>query len=147
MLRGPVTDERWARKLGLENTGHARPQPTPHGPCASNLVVSPGRESLDQLVSGVRRGLLVSQLHYTNMIEPRELTLTGMTRNGTFLIENGEIAGSVKNLRFTETLVNALSRVSGISREREVVGALFDGEMVTPAMRIDGFCFTASTDF
>ncbi len=147
LLTGPVTDAAYARKLGVPCTGHAQPQPSEAGPAPENLVVGAGGASLEELVAGVDRGLLVTQFHYTNMIEPRELTLTGMTRNGTYLIENGEIAGAVKNLRFTETLVNALSRVSGVSREREVAGALFDGEVVAPALRIDGFRFTSTTDF
>ncbi|MCZ6598564.1 MAG: TldD/PmbA family protein [Planctomycetota bacterium] len=147
VLTGPVTDRAYARKLGLECTGHAQPQPDAHGPLATNLVVAAGDQSIEELIAGVDRGLLVTQFHYTNMIEPRDLTLTGMTRNGTFLIENGEVKGAVKNLRFTETLVKALSSVSGVGREREIAGALFDGEIVAPALRIDGFRFTSTTDF
>jgi len=146
-LTGPVTDSRWAQELGTENTGHALPQPSDEGPEAQNLYVSPGNESLEQLIGGVERGLLISQFHYTNMIEPKDLTLTGMTRNGTFLIENGVVTGSVRNLRFTETLVNTLSRITGLGRDLEVAGALFDGEIVCPAMRVDRFRFTSTTDF
>ena len=147
VLKGPVTDPVYARKLGLPCTGHARPQPSSGGPAAQNLVVSPGRASSAELLAGVERGLLITQFHYTNVIDPRELVLTGMTRNGTFLIENGEVTRAVKNLRFTESLVRALSRVTGIGAQREVAGALFDGEIVAPALRIDGFRFTSSTDF
>lgn len=147
VLRGPVTDERWARKLGVANTGHAVPQPSADGPSARNLVVAAGHESQEQLVAGVRRGLLVSQFHYTNMIEPRELTLTGVTRNGTFLIEDGRVTHPVKNLRFTHSLVEALRHVTGVGNRPEVAGALFDGEVVTPALRIDGFRFTSATGF
>ena len=146
-LRGPVTDERWSRKLGVENTGHARPQPSPDGPAANNLVVAPGRDSVEALVAGVQRGLLVSQLHYTNLIEPRELVLTGTTRNGTFLIENGRIARPVQNLRFTQSLVQALRGVSGVGNALEVAGALFEGEVVCPALRLERFRFTSTTEF
>ena len=146
-LSGPVTDARWAKKLDVANTGHGRPQPSAAGPAPSNLTVDAGDASLEELIGGVERGLLVSQFHYTNMIEPLDLTLTGMTRNGTYWIEDGRISHAVKNLRFTETLVNALSRVTGIGSEREVAGALFDGEVVCPALRIDRFRFTSTTDF
>ena len=95
----------------------------------------------------VERGLLISQFHYTNMIEPKDLTLTGMTRNGTFLIENGEVTGAVRNLRFTETLVNALSRTTALGRDLEVAGALFAGEIVCPPMRSERFRFTSTTEF
>lgn len=144
---GPVTDARWARKLDMPNTGHGVPQPSMRGPIATNLVVQPGAESLEDLIRGVDRGLLVSQFHYTNMIEPRDLTLTGMTRNGTYWIENGEVRQAVRNLRFTETLVNALARVTGVGRDARVAGALFDGEVIAPALRIDRFRFTSTTEF
>jgi predicted Zn-dependent protease len=106
-----------------------------------------GDQSIEELIAGVDRGLLITQLHYTNMIDPRDLLLTGMTRNGTFLIEDGKIVRAVKNLRFTESLVNAMASVSGVGNELEVAGALFDGEIVCPALRIENFRFTSSTDF
>jgi len=147
VLTGPVTDAHWAHKLGCANTGHALPKPNTEGPKPGNLVVLPGDAGLEELIAGVERGLLITQFHYTNLIDPRDLLLTGMTRNGTFLIEKGELAGGVKNLRFTESLVNAFSNLSGVGREQEVAGALFDGEVVCPALRVEGFRFTSTTDF
>jgi len=147
VLGDPVTDRLWAAKQGVPNTGHAYPQPNTYGPKPGNLVLAAGDQSMEELVGGVERGLLVTQLHYTNMIDPRDLLLTGMTRNGTFLIEDGEITKPVKNLRFTESLVNAMASVSGVGKEREVAGALFDGEIICPALRIENFRFTSSTDF
>lgn len=147
VLGGPVTDESWARKLGVPNTGHALPLPNSHGPSAENPVLLPGDQSLEQLIAGVERGLLISQFHYTNLIDPTELTLTGMTRNGTFRIEDGKLGAPVKNLRFTQSLVEALERVTGIGSELEVAGALFDGTVVCPALRVDGFRFTSTADF
>ncbi len=146
-ILGPVTDAAWAKKLGRENTGHAQPMPNTSGPKAFNLVVQPGDSSLEDLLAGVENGLLVTQFHYTNLIDPKDLLLTGMTRNGTFLIRDGEVVEAVKNLRFTESLVNAFKNLSGIGRDRSVAGALFDGEVVTPAMRIEDFRFTSTTDF
>ena len=146
-LGGPVTDLNTATKLGVPCTGHSLPQPNTHGPMARNLVLAGGGASREELLSGVERGLLVTQFHYTNVIEPRELTLTGMTRNGTFLVENGEVTRAVKNLRFTQSLVGALQNVSAVGDAQEVAGALFDGEIVTPALRVDGFRFTSATDF
>jgi len=146
-LSGPVTDARWAKKLGARNTGHGQSQPSAAGPSPGNLYLHPGTASIDELVAGVERGLLVTQFHYTNMIEPLDMTLTGMTRNGTFLIENGKVTHAVRNLRFTHSLIAALQGVTGIGNELEVAGALFDGEIVCPALRIDGFRFTSTTDF
>jgi predicted Zn-dependent protease len=147
LLHGPVTDRLWASRTGAESTGHANPQPSEHGPEAKNLVVARGEQSLDELVAGVERGLLVTQFHYTNVIEPRDMVLTGMTRNGTFLIEDGRVVGAVRNLRFTQSLVEALANVTGVGSDAEVAGALFDGEIVSPPLRIDGFRFTSTTDF
>ena len=147
---GPVTDRRFAAKLSGDpeaSTGHAEPQPSSSGPSAKCLSIDPGKQSLDELIGGVERGLLVSQFHYTNVIDPREMKLTGMTRNGLFLIENGKLAGPLKNLRFTESLLGALGRVTGIGSELDISGALFDGEVIAPPLRIDGFRFTSATDF
>ncbi|MAE27971.1 MAG: hypothetical protein CMJ87_03145 [Planctomycetes bacterium] len=147
VLREPVTDALWAARLGRENTGHGIGQPDPHGPLPQNLILACGQASRADLLAGVKRGLLVTQFHYTNMIEPRDLTLTGMTRNGTFLIEDGEVCGPVKNLRFTDSLVRILANVSAVGDEAAACGALFDGELLTPALRVEGFRFTSTTDF
>ena len=143
----PVTDRNYAARRGEESTGHGEPQPSPSGPKARHLGIEAGDQSLEQLIGGVENGLLVTQFHYTNVIEPRELVLTGMTRNGTYRIKDGEVGGAVKNLRFTQGFVEALQRVSGVGAEREAVGALFDGETLVPPLRIDGFRFTSTTDF
>jgi PmbA protein len=142
---GPVTDTRWAARLGRPNTGHAVPQPSTAGPTAQHLTLAPGSASLDELVRGVEHGLLVSQLHYVNVSEPRDLLLTGTTRNGTFLVRDGCIVGGVDNLRFTESVVEALTRVTGVGAEVERVGALGAGECLVPALRIEGFRFTSAS--
>ena len=89
----------------------------------------------------------MSQFQYVNAIDPRELMLTGMTRNGTFRIEKGRLAGAVRNLRFTDSLLRAFASISGVGREWHVAGALFEGEVVAPALRIERFRFTSATDF
>lgn len=142
----PVTDARWARTLGLPDTGHSPAQPSSDGPAPENLVLAAGPDSVEQLIHGVDNGLLISQFHYTNLIEPRDMILTGMTRGGTFRIQAGAVGHSVCNLRFTQSLVEALTRVTGVGNRLEVVGALFDGEIVCPALRIDGFRFTSTTE-
>jgi len=146
-LCGPVTDRQHANKRGQASSGHAQPQPSGLGPMPQNMVVARGEASLQQLVAGVERGLLISQFHYTNAIDPKELLLTGMTRNGTFLIEDGRVGRAVTNLRFTQSLIEALAGLDGVGREAEVAGALFDGEIVTPPLRLARFRFTSATDF
>ncbi len=150
-LQGPVTDANWAARLGVPNSGHgfaAGQGGRAHGgPSPENLVVAAGNETLEQLIAGVEDGLLVNQLHYTNMIEPRDLTLTGMTRGGTFRIQGGRVTQAVRNLRFTETLVNVLQRVSGVGSVQQAASNLAGGRVVCPAMRVERFRFTSTTDF
>lgn len=142
-----MTNAHWARRLGLTNTGHGPAQPSSEGPRPQQLVLAPGHQSVEQLIASVDQGLLVHQFHYTNLMEPREMVFTGMTRGGTFRIEGGRVTHPVQNLRFTESLVRALTRVKGIGNQLEVAGALFGGEVLCPALRIDGFRFTSTTAF
>ncbi|MDF1800515.1 MAG: metallopeptidase TldD-related protein [Planctomycetota bacterium] len=149
-LVGPVTDRRYAQRLtgsADASTGHGFAQPTSTGPGTTCLSVDAGDQTMEQLVGGVERGLLVTQFHYTNVIDPREMLLTGMTRNGLFLIEDGQVVRPLKNLRFTESLLKALGNVRAIGSELEISGALFDGEVIAPPLAIDNFRFTSATDF
>jgi predicted Zn-dependent protease len=100
------------------------------------------------MIRSVRKGIYVTRFHYTNVVEPMKAVITGMTRDGTFLIEAGEIKGPVKNLRFTESILKALSRVRAISRNRRVCseGTVYSRRFVTgtvvPAIKVDGFNFS-----
>jgi predicted Zn-dependent protease len=111
---------------------------------ASNIVVDAGTETMDSLIAGVDDGLLITQFHYTNVTDPRTCTLTGMTRNGTFRIKDGKVAGPVKNLRFTDSLATAFLRIDGLGKERILAG---EEGVVCPAARIRQLRFTSSTDF
>ncbi|MCE9636871.1 MAG: TldD/PmbA family protein [Planctomycetes bacterium] len=144
---GLVHDRATAHRFGCRSTGHATAQPSSSGPIASNLVLAAGTGSTADLLRGLDRGILVTQFHYTNMVEPTQLTLTGMTRNGTFLIDRGEVANPVKNMRFTQSLVEALRRVTGIAGDASLASALFGGYTVVPSVRIEGFHFSSGTEF
>ncbi len=147
VARGVVHDRRTAQRMGCRSTGHALPQPNPIGPLPTNLVLSPGGAASDDLIRDVDKGILVTECHYTNMVEPTRLTLTGMTRNGTFLIEKGQVSRPIKNMRFTQSLVEALQRVSGLGGDTKLCSALFGGFTVVPSLRVDGFHFTSQTGF
>jgi predicted Zn-dependent protease len=156
VAKGLVHDQSTAKRAGCASTGHAQPQPSRDGPYAGNLVLETGggggagasaSTGTDDLIRGVKRGLLVTQFHYSNVVEPTKLTLTGMTRNGTFLIENGEIVGAVKNMRYTESLVEAFGRVSAMGGDATLASALFGGWVVVPSVRIEGFGFSSGTEF
>lgn len=144
VVNGLVYDSYTAgrEKPARESTGHAAPAPNTWGPVPWNMIVEPREGSMDDLVAQVDRGLLVSRIHYLNFVHQRQLILTGMTREGTFLIENGKIVGGVHNLRFTEHFVDALGRLAAIGGEGELHGMVW-----TPPLVIDGFSFTSATDF
>jgi predicted Zn-dependent protease len=137
-----------AGREGKESTGHGLLPPNTEGPIPINLFMSRGDSSLDEMVRSVRKGIYVTRFHYTNVVEPMRAVITGMTRDGTFLIEGGEIKRPVKNLRFTESILRVLSRVNGISRERRVCseGTVYSRRFVTgivaPAIKVDGFNFS-----
>ena len=108
--------------------------------------MSAGDTSRDDLIKGLDRGLLVTRFHYTNVVHPKLAMITGMTRDGTFLVEGGEIVGPVRNLRFTQSYLDALAGVSAVSSSRKAIRG-FLGAAVVPALRIDGWTFTGVTEF
>ena len=133
---------------GKDSTGHGLIAPNTEGPVPINLFMKGGESSLEEMVRSVRKGIYVTRFHYTNVVEPMKTVLTGMTRDGTFLIEEGEIKGPIKNLRFTESVLRALSRVSAISKDRRICseGTVYSRRFITgvvaPAIKVDGFNFS-----
>jgi predicted Zn-dependent protease len=108
--------------------------------------MAPGDTARDRLLDGIDRGLLITRFHYVNIVHPKKGILTGMTRDGTFLIEDGVVAGPVRNLRFTQSIPDAFSRISAIAAETRLVGAEYTGiASRVPAIRIDGWNFTGVT--
>jgi predicted Zn-dependent protease len=150
IVGAPVYDSLTASKDGTTSTGHATPAVFRGGPSPSNLFIAPGDETKDDLLRAVRKGLLVTRFHYVNgMLDTRKALFTGMTRDGTFLIEDGKIAQAVKNMRFNESMLKALSQVEGVTKERETSGRNWGGigSVTAPTMLIRGFRFTGSTEF
>lgn len=139
---GVVFDSLTARKAGVRNTGHALPAPNSYGPLPLNLVLDHGTHSREAMLSGVEHGLLVTRFHYVNIVHPKETTITGMTRDGTFLIEGGAVTRPLKNLRFTQSILEALNHVTAIEHTQHLVE--MDGLYVlAPSLRIEGFAFTS----
>ena len=137
-----------AGREGKESTGHGLIPPNTEGPVPVNLFMEAGETHLEEMIQSVRRGIYVTRFHYTNAVDPMKAVITGMTRDGTFWIEEGEIKNPIKNLRFTESILKALSRVKAISRERKlcssgsVYGRRFITGTVVPAIQVDGFYFS-----
>jgi PmbA protein len=141
-----VYDSYTAFREGKESTGHALPAPNPHGPLPMNLFMGGGSSGKAEMAANIERGLWVTRFHYVNVVHPTQAILTGMTRDGTFLVEKGEIVGPVKNMRFTQSVLEALSRVRMIGREVRFISS--DGAAtLVPALLVEGFRFTGTTEF
>ncbi len=142
----PVTDLRTARKLGVDPTGHSSGS-AEFGPYAANLVLQGGDSSFDELVAGVDQGFLVTRFHYVNILDRPGTLLTGMTRDGTFRISNGEVGEGVHNFRFAQSVLDALASVAAIGRERNGFAPDYGsfGSTVAPALRIGEFRFASRT--
>ncbi len=147
VLVGLVYDRLTAEKMNASPTGHGGRQPNTWGAFPSCIVVAPGNATMEEMIKSVKNGLLVTHFHYTNTSELTKLTVTGMTRDGLFKIENGEIVYPVKNLRFTQSIAEALNRVVAVGSEQKRVSGFFFGGIITPGMIIDEFNFSSATEF
>jgi predicted Zn-dependent protease len=122
VARDVVWDRRTARREGRESTGHALDATSQaHGPLPFNLSVEPGDATVEQLADLVGDGIYVTRLHYVNIVDAREGLLTGMTRDGTFRIENGNVTRPLVNLRFTTSVPALLERLPGLGAEAILV--------------------------
>jgi predicted Zn-dependent protease len=144
VCRDLAYDAQTAGREGRRSTGHGLPAPNSYGPFPTNMVMSPGGASFDELIGGLDRGLLVTRFHYTNPVHSKKVIITGMTRDGTFLVEGGRIVGPVRNLRFTMSYLDALAGVEAVSRERRCLRGMMGGSLV-PSVRISSFSFTGAT--
>ena len=146
VLCGLAHDSRSGAREGLRSTGHAssrfrgfgEPWPTP-----THLFVAPGQAQREDLIAGVERGVLVTRFHYTHCPDPQRVVATGTTRDGTFLIEEGRIAGALRNLRFTQSVLDTFSNIEVLSNSPELHRDWWSSAAHhVPAMRISGFEFT-----
>ena len=145
ICREVVSDAQTAARDGVASTGHGLPAPNPWGPFPLNMFMEAGDAPRDDLIAGLDRGLLVTRFHYTNPVHPKLAIVTGMTRDGTFLVEDGKIVGPVKNLRYTQSYLAALAGTVAVASERKTLKG-FLGGVVVPAVRIDGWTFTGGTE-
>jgi len=135
-----------ARRHSVAPTGHALPVPSELGETAANIVFGGGTTPLEEMIASTPRGVLVTRLWYIREVDPYEKIMTGMTRDGTFLIEGGEVVCGVRNLRFNESVVAMLNRVEAMSAPVRASGEEAM-DMVAPAMKVAGFPFTEVTRF
>jgi predicted Zn-dependent protease len=135
-----------AARAGVEATGHGFSLPNEYGEAPVNIVIAGGRSSVKEMIASTGRGILVTRLWYIREVDPYEKIFTGMTRDGTFLVEEGRIAAGLRNFRFNQGLIEMLSNVEAISAPVRSSGEeTFD--MVVPAMLVHDFHFTEVTRF
>jgi predicted Zn-dependent protease len=121
---GVVHDRFTGARAGQPSTGHALPPDNDWGPMPLNLSMAPGEATREEMLASMSRGLVVTRFHYLNgLLDTRRALFTGMTRDGTFLVLGGEVAGAVANLRFTEPMLEAFSRIAAVGRERQSLGS------------------------
>ncbi len=151
ILCGLAYDSRTAAKEGRASTGHA-PSPIAEFPSSwpvpTHLFVAPGSTPRQELIAGVEKGVLVTRFHYTHCPDPQRVVVTGTTRDGTFLIKEGRIVGALRNLRFTQSVLEAFSNIEALSSTAELHRDWWGSAAHhVPAMRLRGFQFSAGTEF
>lgn len=125
----------WAQKQGKQ----AKAMP-------GNILMAGGDKSMDELIASTERGVLVSRTWYIRLVDPQSMLLTGLTRDGTFYIENGKIKYPVKNFRFNESPVIMLNNVEALGKSMRVSGDESSFVMMIPPMKIRDFTFTSLSD-
>jgi PmbA protein len=130
----------------VEPTGHGFPLPNEYGESPVNIVIAGGESSVEEMVESTPRGILVTRLWYIREVDPYEKIFTGMTRDGTFLVEDGRVTAGVRNFRFNQGLMEMLSAVEALGRPVRASGEEAI-DMVAPAMKVRGFNFTEVTRF
>jgi predicted Zn-dependent protease len=140
---GLVHDRRSAARAGVEPTGHAVGSDA-FGGFASDVFLGTGDRSPEQMVADVERGLLVTDFWYNRILDPKTQVVTGLTRNGLFLIERGEIVGAVRNLRYTQSIVAAFGpgRILGLGDDATLVPDEDDHLMSVPTVHLASWSFT-----
>lgn len=146
----PAGEETWieAGKLKQLHCGRywAKHESVDAQSMPTNLLVDGEGKDLADMMSGVERGILVTRLWYIRMVQPQTLLLTGLTRDGTFLIENGEVVGPVKNFRFNESPINVLKNLAASGVPERVLGSETASPMLVPPMLVDGFNLSSVSD-
>lgn len=143
---GVVHDTQTAHKEGIESTGHAGRGW--YGATPGHMIMATGDMPLEEMIATTERGILITRFHYTHCPDPMRVVATGTTRDGTFLVEDGKIVARLRNLRFTDSVLDTFSHVAGISPTRRLARDWWSSYIsVLPAIKVDGFNFTGSTTF
>jgi predicted Zn-dependent protease len=149
VARGVVHDSITSRKLGVPNTGHRVPaESVRYGPLPFNFFMEPGDTPFARMIESMERGIWITRFHYVNgFLKPKEALMTGMTRGGTYYVEDGKVQYPVKNLRFTQSFLEALSNVRAVEDRAHLVSPEMYGVYKLPALLVEDFEFTGKTEY
>jgi predicted Zn-dependent protease len=125
----------WAKKQGKQATG-----------APTSFIMTGGTTSVDDMIKSTPRGVLVTRLWYLREVDPRTILYTGLTRDGTFLIENGKISKAVKNFRFNDSPLFMLNNLEALGRPVRLAGTEQGGAVVVPPIKVKDFNFTSLSD-
>ena len=145
IVRTPVVDKAWSDRLAIPPTANAWHLGSPEHGAAFHMTIDAGDATREQLIRSTRRGIWITRFNYVNgLLEPRTALMTGLTRDGTFLIENGEVVARLPNLRWTQSMVEAFANVEGLTKERRSIGTWYNavGGTRAPVMKIRGWNIT-----
>ncbi len=146
-IKDGVYDHLTALKYNRKCTGNTlSPEHASFGALPFNLVMKEGSNSVEEMISSTKKGIYISRFHYVNILNPMSVQLTGMTRDGTFLIEDGKLGRAIKNMRFNTSVVDMLKAVDMISKERQTKPG-FVGPTIAPYLRTNNFTFSSKTSF
>ena len=142
-----VYDHLTALKYNLKCTANTLPpESASMGALPFNLVMKGGEDNIRDIISHTKKGVYITRFHYVNVLNPMSVQLTGMTRDGTFLIEDGKMIKAIKNMRFNTSVIDMLKSVDMISKERRAKKG-FVGPVVAPYFRTKNFTFSSKTSF
>lgn len=142
VIRGPIYDRMTAAKDNTQSTGHGLPVPNTLGPQPASIVMdAPMPVSLEELMSATEKCILVTRFWYVNVVDPMKVILTGMTRDGTFLVEKGKITTGIRNFRFNQNVIDLLNNIEAMSFP------VRSGWCVVPGLLVTEFNFSSGTEF
>jgi len=140
VVKNLIYDTHSAEKDRIESTGHSYRYHGRSFPYASHLIIAEGDSSLDEMISETKKGILITHFHYQNPINPNKGVFTGLTRDGTWLIENGEVKSSLKTLRYTDAVTRFLSEIDLVGKYHK----LHDSESIVPPVKLPSFRISGS---
>ncbi len=137
-------DRRTARRAATESTGNAALGPNPYGGVPASLILEPGAADPASMVASMERGLLVTDFWYTRVLDPKTLVITGLTRNGVWLVEDGKVVRPVRNLRFTQGYAQALGpgNVKAVGNDPTLFSHGPDDQLLVPSLHLASWAFT-----